>query len=516
MIRSIRISRDQFAAENHSAGGTSVEIITQPGHGPDSLQHRLPLSRRTAERAQSVHAGARARADQELLQINLNGTLVPQKASFNFNVDGLDSYETPNINAFTVGGIQRSEALRAPHAARQHARECQRRLRRDAQSDAALRLLRQPEHRGQPRHRRVRLRGARLFHRELEPQRPHAAHGAARTPHVHAHAPAGERGPIPSRSPRSRRRPFASSTRSPAAARNGPAASTRAPSTPASDLDYVRGIHSLPRGARVQLSCACAPTTPRTTWAPTRSKARRPSRRGARAATRSASAIRTSATTTCRGARTSRTTCALRRNLTFSAGMRYEAQTHVDDYNGLMPRVGVTWAPFKSGADDAAIELGHLSRLAADAAPTSRRCGSTASASGRWTSAQPGLSRRGRHRRRLAGQPLPPRRRPAPAAHQPRQRRRRSAPAPAGPDHHDLRLPARIVGVSRAESERPGGRRAARPGVRQHHRGRVGRQVTPARSAVCDDREPGRAVPGVQRAAHQLETDRPCSPTTRG
>jgi hypothetical protein len=40
----------------------------------------------------------------------------------------------------------------------------------------------------------------------------------------------------------------------------------------------------------------------------------------------------------------------LRRNLTVSAGLRYEAQTHVDDYNGLMPRVGVTWAPFKSGA----------------------------------------------------------------------------------------------------------------------------------------------------------------------
>ena len=39
-----------------------------------------------------------------------------------------------------------------------------------------------------------------------------------------------------------------------------------------------------------------------------------------------------------------------RRNLTVSAGMRYEAQTEVDDYDGVMPRVGVTWAPFKSGA----------------------------------------------------------------------------------------------------------------------------------------------------------------------
>src|SRR5581483_1560802 len=34
MIRSIRIARDQFAAEFHSAGGVSIEIITQPGIGP--------------------------------------------------------------------------------------------------------------------------------------------------------------------------------------------------------------------------------------------------------------------------------------------------------------------------------------------------------------------------------------------------------------------------------------------------------------------------------------------------
>ena len=33
-IRSIRISRDQFAAEYHTAGGVSIEIITQPGLGP--------------------------------------------------------------------------------------------------------------------------------------------------------------------------------------------------------------------------------------------------------------------------------------------------------------------------------------------------------------------------------------------------------------------------------------------------------------------------------------------------
>src|SRR5687767_701298 len=32
-IRSIRISRDQFAAESHYAGGTRIDIVTQPGAG---------------------------------------------------------------------------------------------------------------------------------------------------------------------------------------------------------------------------------------------------------------------------------------------------------------------------------------------------------------------------------------------------------------------------------------------------------------------------------------------------
>ena len=40
----------------------------------------------------------------------------------------------------------------------------------------------------------------------------------------------------------------------------------------------------------------------------------------------------------------------MRKNLTLSPGVRYEAQTHVSDYNNLGPRFGVTWAPFASGA----------------------------------------------------------------------------------------------------------------------------------------------------------------------
>jgi hypothetical protein len=37
------------------------------------------------------------------------------------------------------------------------------------------------------------------------------------------------------------------------------------------------------------------------------------------------------------------------RNLTLSPGLRYESQAHVHDWTDVGPRMGVTWAPFKSG-----------------------------------------------------------------------------------------------------------------------------------------------------------------------
>jgi hypothetical protein len=39
----------------------------------------------------------------------------------------------------------------------------------------------------------------------------------------------------------------------------------------------------------------------------------------------------------------------VRRNLTLSAGVRYEAQAHVEDVNNVMPRFGITWAPGAAG-----------------------------------------------------------------------------------------------------------------------------------------------------------------------
>jgi hypothetical protein len=39
----------------------------------------------------------------------------------------------------------------------------------------------------------------------------------------------------------------------------------------------------------------------------------------------------------------------VRKNLTLSPGVRYELQTHLRDYSNVGPRFGLTWSPFKSG-----------------------------------------------------------------------------------------------------------------------------------------------------------------------
>ncbi|HUQ87078.1 MAG TPA: TonB-dependent receptor [Vicinamibacterales bacterium] len=109
-IRSIRISRDQFAAEFHEAGGINVEIITQPGMGPMRMnaQYRLlgdSLSGR------SPFVPQRGPEDNRNLGVGGGGTLIKNKSSFNFFINDVHGSQTPNINIVTPDGEHRSEAM---------------------------------------------------------------------------------------------------------------------------------------------------------------------------------------------------------------------------------------------------------------------------------------------------------------------------------------------------------------------------------------------------------------------
>src|SRR5262245_27104593 len=98
LIKSIRITRDQFAPEVHFAGELRIEVLTQPGIGPirggirtgfydSALDGKNPL------------VGERGPAQMLNYGFNLAGTLINQRASFNLNYNGQDSYLTPVLNA---------------------------------------------------------------------------------------------------------------------------------------------------------------------------------------------------------------------------------------------------------------------------------------------------------------------------------------------------------------------------------------------------------------------------------
>lgn len=345
-IRSIRISRDSFAAEYHSAGGTQIEIITQPGMGPirmnlgyrmrgDGLAGRSPFTpTRGPEQFRNVMLGG-------------GGTLVKNKASFNVFFQGTDAYETPNINVALGSGRTRSEALaiRSP---------------RDnyfatANVDYALTL----DH-------TLRLGGTmnKFDNRNLGigqyDQEERAFSTATTTGFFRAQqiGPLGRRGFL-----RTRLQYGWSDSNSTSAieaptirvndAFNSGGAQVRGGQhtktvAAGSDLDYVRGIHSFRTGVQVDATQARSNDSSNYLGTYTfesldayllgrpRSYTRRigdPSLdyRNVQGAVYAQDDIR------------------VRRNLTLSAGARYEAQTHVRDANNIAPRFGVTFAPGAAG-----------------------------------------------------------------------------------------------------------------------------------------------------------------------
>ncbi len=346
MIRSIRISRDQFAAENHSAGGTSVEIITQPGIGPVRYNTGFRF-RGGSLSGRSPFTPTRGPEQTKNYFMNLNGTLVPKKASFNFNADGLDSFETPNIRAFTGTGT-RSEALglRTPRD----------NMRVNANVDYAVTLDQTLRFNYFGNRNTADNLGIGEYDFEERAYATENSNNNVRVQHI---GPLGRRMFLRTRmgvswSDSESRSAFEAPTirvldsfTSGGAQRAG-GQHTRG-FTAASDLDYVRGIHSYRAGLEFNYLRVRANDTTNylgtyTFQSPEAFAVGDPSSYTRRVGDPD---IRY---TNLQSGLYLQDDMRLRRNVTLSAGARYEAQTHVGDYDGLMPRVGVTWAPFKNGA----------------------------------------------------------------------------------------------------------------------------------------------------------------------
>jgi hypothetical protein len=109
-IKSIHVVRDQFAAEASDPSSTFVDIVTQPGIGPirggmnfnffdDVLAARSPLLASKGAEQSRTFGG------------NIGGALVDGRTSFSANLNGQSMYSTPSLNVSQATGITRFEVL---------------------------------------------------------------------------------------------------------------------------------------------------------------------------------------------------------------------------------------------------------------------------------------------------------------------------------------------------------------------------------------------------------------------
>ena len=97
-IKSIHITRDAFAAENHYAGSLFIDIITQPGLGP--LRTNMNIRFRDGSmsgKPPAQFAEEQKKGPEQTQNYNggIGGSLIKQKASFSLQLNGGTQYDTP-------------------------------------------------------------------------------------------------------------------------------------------------------------------------------------------------------------------------------------------------------------------------------------------------------------------------------------------------------------------------------------------------------------------------------------
>src|SRR5262245_57247726 len=110
-IRSIRFSRDMFAAENHGGGLVFVDITTQPGMGP--LRGGLDVTfRDDALNARNAFVTEKGPEQTQQYTVNLSGTLVKDGTSFSLSAAGASLYDSASILAAVPRGTVNSNIRR--------------------------------------------------------------------------------------------------------------------------------------------------------------------------------------------------------------------------------------------------------------------------------------------------------------------------------------------------------------------------------------------------------------------
>ena len=402
-IKSIHITRDQFAAESHYAGAHFIDIITQPGIGPLRFTTRLGF-RDSALNARNPLTAVKGPEQSRNYGFNVGGSLIKNKSSFAFSVNGSESFQTPNLYAATPGGATRSEIINLKQ-------------RNDniftfgsfdyaVTKDQTLRVGFNTEKFTNSN------QGVGLYDEE---SRAFTTRQTWATVRIQEAGPLGRRFFTNTRMQLNYQRQVNDSavelptirindalTRGGAQQAGGRKARTM---NFMSDLDYVRGIHSFRTG--VEINGSWYRSDEFTNYLGTytfesvdaflagvpRSYTKRIgnpdlSYRNILGGVYFQDDIR------------------IRKNLTLSPGLRYELQTHLEDFNNFAPRFGVNWAPFKSGKTTIRASAGifydwfRTRNLRTD--PARRRFPAAGA-----EHPQPDLSRPGRRGAHIGDQPVP-------------------------------------------------------------------------------------------------------------
>ncbi len=344
-IKSIHVTRDTFAAENHNAGAIFVEIITQPGVGPLRGAGRFSL-RDGAFSGRSPFTPTKGPEQTENYGFNFGGSIVPQKNSFSVSLDGMTWYDTPNLNAALPTGV-RSEALtlRTPRD----------RVNVSVQFDDAI---------TRDQTLRIGFYTSRNAAENLGvgaydlPERAFSTLDRSYTVRVQEAGPLGRRFFVNSRvnvnvlhneqhsaleAPTIRvNDAFTSGGAQVAGGRDSKLINLQ------SDLDYIRGIHSVRTGIALEGGWVRSDLTSNYLGTYTFESADAYLAGTPRSYTRRIGDPVIDYTDL-RGGWYVQDDIRIRRSLTLSPGLRYELQTHVHDFAAIGPRFAVTWAPSRSG-----------------------------------------------------------------------------------------------------------------------------------------------------------------------
>lgn len=353
-IKSIHITRDQFAAESHDPGHTFVDIVTQPGLGP----LRVGLTAGYRDGALSGKSQFTPTKGPEQIQrygVDIGGTILKDRSNFSVAFNTQRLYATPNLNAaLPTGTVSQVLSLKQPNNT----------VSASALIDYAL---------TRDQTLRVSVQGSRATAENLGIGAYDLAERAYSTESSTFTVRAIEAGPIG-------RRFFINSRFGIGWAEASAHSATEAPTirvndaftlggaqqtggrrawtfTLASDVDYVRGIHSWRTGVQIDA--------------------------GHYRADNVVNYLGTYTFTSLAAYRDGRPALYLRRvgdpvieydnvqfgaylqddirvskALTLSPGLRFNTQTHVPDRTDFDPRFGLTWAPFRTGRTSVRASVG--------------------------------------------------------------------------------------------------------------------------------------------------------------